>query len=303
MKKLLALTLALALAFGLAACFGGGGNTEAPTTESTPAEPDITTIADYEPAPTDPDFDAAALFKSLEGYWNDTYLYPGFVSFEYREGKPILWGGVYDGEGNQISELAGGADAGDGMVTLNFIYPAITEDNSFDGYYSIRPEMTETVLLDLAGLEAGSIRVRRASPYWSRDWHTYTYGGKTMSEAAGKSFNANVLMGRLEGLWNVSDGESGWFLRFDAYQGFNSGVWDSEGSGFGALTGGISTGENTAALTFVFPAWEGELARPETTVTMEIDFTDLDSGGTIEVKFDKTLFGGNEEWNTFVYGG
>jgi len=124
----------------------------------------------------------------------------------------------------------------------------------------------------------------------------------TIPAVTDPNFDYLGLFERLEGVWNISSGESGWFLRFDAHQGLYSGVWDSEGSGFGALTGGVSTGEKTAALTFLFPASEGELTRPETAVTMELDFTDLDGDKTIKVKLDKKIFGGNVEWNAFEYG-
>jgi len=115
-----------------------------------------------------------------------------------------------------------------------------------------------------------------------------------------------ALFKRLEGYWNATSAQRGWYLRF-AYQNgkpsLYSGVWDSEGSGFGVLTSGQSTGENKATLIFVFPASSGQLVRSETTVTLQIDLASLESSGPIKMKLDRVIFGGNAEWNTFEYGG
>jgi len=181
MKKLLVLTLAMALALGLAACFGGG---EDETTEPTTITEAIKTTV---PAPTDPDFDAASLFERLEGYWNTPYGALegvngyGFVNFRYEDGRPCLYTGVYESEGTSFGNLAGGKSIEENMATLNFWSPA-----EEDGLWAGRPEMTETVSLDLTSLKDGSIRIKRESPIWSIDWITYTYGGETFAEAEQK---------------------------------------------------------------------------------------------------------------------
>jgi len=120
------------------------------------------------------------------------------------------------------------------------------------------------------------------------------------------SFDVTALFERLEGYWNAADKELGWFLQFSVQDGKHSlcsGVWGSETSGNGEMTGWQRTGEYEATMTFLFLASEGELARPETIVNLQLDYIGLESGGPIKMKLDKTVFGGNLEWNTFVYGG
>ena len=100
MRKLLSLALTAAIMLGLGACFGGDKPTTAPDTtpvqttiatqEATPmptADSDIEFTTQVVEAATDPDFDAEALFKRLEGVWNDNSEIPGFMSFIYKDGK------------------------------------------------------------------------------------------------------------------------------------------------------------------------------------------------------------------------
>jgi len=136
------------------------------------------------PPVTDPNFDAVALFKRLEGYWNDHYEYPGFTQFMYRDGKPSLYGGVWDGEANAVGTMTGGKSVGEGIAALTFWYPAIDE---WPGPW---PERTETMWIDFTGLDNGTIRIKRETYWGTKDWHDYTFGGKTKQEAAAKSFAA-----------------------------------------------------------------------------------------------------------------
>ena len=176
MKKRLILTLALVLALGLAACSGVTGNTPPNTTR--------------EPASVDPDFDAAALFERLVGYWNTPDMNgmgdPGLVGFVYEDDRPCVIFGVYDGESTGYVEVIGSQSAGEGQAALTIFFPAQPEDAMYPG-----PEFTETVRLDLTGLRGGMIRARRESPARSGDWRTYTYAGKTFEEAAAKAFGTN----------------------------------------------------------------------------------------------------------------
>jgi len=153
----------------------------------------VITEATSASAVTDPDFDCMDLFQRLEGYWNTPYGALegvngyGFINFRYEDGKPCLYTGVYESEGTSFGDLVGGSSIGENMAALNFWSPAAE-----DGLWAGRPEMTETVSLDMAGLKDGSIRIKRESPIWSIDWITYAYGGETFAEAERNAFsNAN----------------------------------------------------------------------------------------------------------------
>jgi len=191
MKKLFALLVAAVLLLGLTACGGGRDN---PTTapDTTPAQT-TTAISERVPMPTaapgiemttqvvemvtDPDFDAQALFQRLEGVWNDEYEYPGFVSFIYRDGKPILYSGVYDGEAGIGTLTDGRENVGGGTVTLYFQYPAVED------WPALIPERTDALQIDLTGIDGGELRIQVTSIWGTRDWHTYTYRCKTLQEA------------------------------------------------------------------------------------------------------------------------
>jgi len=310
MKKFLSLALALVLALGLAACLGNGRNpTQLTTTESTPTEPDYTTIAGWEPAPVDPDFDAEGLFKRLEGWWNTryddgTYITFQFVNFVYQDGKPCLYTGVYESEGTSFGELVGGASLGENMATLNFWSP-----EPEGGLWGGRPEMTETVTLDLTGLEDGTIRMKRECPIWSVDWVTYTYGGETFGEAEQKASHMRGLFMRLEGYWNdagrwndAGDWRMYGFVGFVYQEGRPCVIWglyEGENTGYVEATSSRSTGEDKAELTIFFPAQpeDAMYPGPDRTETVYLDLTGLEGGGEIKVKRD------THDWETYTYGG
>jgi len=135
------------------------------------------------PPVTDPNFDADALFRRLEGYWNDHYEYPGFTRFMYRDGKPSMYSAVWDGEGSDAGTLTDGQSTGEDMAALTFWYPAM--DDNLNGP---RPERTETMWIDFTGLDNGTIRIKHETYWGTKDWHVHTFGGKTEQEAAEKSF-------------------------------------------------------------------------------------------------------------------
>jgi len=123
--------------------------------------------------PEAPSMDAIALFERLEGYWstpvgNTSGAY-FFLDFKNENRKCYLYSGISSGEGRPIGELAGGTHINEGMATLDFWYPAITEE----GRWPIRPEIIVTLWLDLTGLKGGTIRVKQENPYGDRDWLTY----------------------------------------------------------------------------------------------------------------------------------
>ena len=202
MKRVLPVLLAFLLLFGLTACFGGGEDnpmttpepttaeqttiTEAEITTETqavtePAEPEITT--QVVEVMTDPDFDAQALFKRLEGVWDSAYErpdgdpIPGFTSFLYDNGKPILHRGVYDGEAGGVGTLIGGRESG-GIGTLYFLYPA-TDDN-LNGSL---PERTDALQIDLTNIDDGKLRIQLTTTWYTYDWENNTYRCKTLREA------------------------------------------------------------------------------------------------------------------------
>ncbi|MCL1951476.1 MAG: hypothetical protein FWF60_01470 [Oscillospiraceae bacterium] len=198
MKRIIPALLACLLLLGLTACFGGGGDNPATTTEPTeenfatqpieverttqPPEPEYTT--QVVEVITDPGFDATALFKRLEGVWDHTYQnpegnpIPGFTSFLYDNGKPILHRGVYDGEAGGVGTLRGGRENEDGTVTLYFLYPA-TDDN-LNGSL---PERTDALQIDLANIDDGKLRTRLTTIWHTYDWEDNTYRCKTLREA------------------------------------------------------------------------------------------------------------------------
>jgi len=181
MKHVISALLACLLPLGLTACFGGG---DSPT-----AAPEQTTIAAPEPttqvveAATDPNFDAEVLFRRLEGIWDDEYMYPGFMSFIYRDGKPCEYSGVYDGEANQIGTMTGGESTGEGIAMLIFWYPAYNDVDD-----ELVPERTGTMWIDLTNIDNGTIRIKRETYWGTKDWHNYTYNCKTLQDAGIKAF-------------------------------------------------------------------------------------------------------------------
>jgi len=145
------------------------------------AEGLVTEDAATTPAVIDPDFDYLALFRRLEGYWNTVFeddgtrIY-GFTSFIYRDGKPGLYCGVWDGEGSDFGELIGGRNTGENTAELVFWFAEITGD----GLWSPRPERTEALSLDFGGLDEGKIEIRLP---WNTVWTTHTYSAATFGEA------------------------------------------------------------------------------------------------------------------------
>ena len=196
MRKLLFLALTAALLLGLGACGSGEDNpmtvpdtTNVQTTIATPEA----TIQVVE-AIIDPDFDAEALFQRLEGYWNteieeEGYTLRWFVRFhynEYNDAKPSLYCGAWESEGSDTGELVGGRSTGENTAELAFLFPAITGD----GELPMHPELTAVVSLDFSALDCDgeiAIKINNYSVLGNGAWHTYTYGGKTMQEAAASS--------------------------------------------------------------------------------------------------------------------
>ena len=184
MKKLLALAMAMVLALGLAACFGGneGETTETTTTtEPTTAMPDttpVTTAAAATTPVTHPSFDYMDLFHRLEGCWNTGYWktesgegyrrFVGFVYNEFNDGKPSLYFGTYDGEG-AVYELMGGQSTGESTAELVIRYPEEIYGTE------VIPERVWTVLVDFTDFDDGTISLIIERP--GGEWETYTYGG------------------------------------------------------------------------------------------------------------------------------
>ena len=141
-----------------------------------PAEMEYTT--QVVKAEIDPNFDADALFKRLEGVWNDDYENPGFMGFFYKDGKPSLFRGVYNGDADHTSTLTGGREnAGEGTVTLYFRYPGYNDEDN-----NPVPERTDAMQIDLAGIDDGTLRVQDTSIWHTGEWHTLTYRCKTLAE-------------------------------------------------------------------------------------------------------------------------
>jgi len=191
MRRIASALLACLLLFGLAAC---GAVAEQLTetqaiTESTeaefttqPTEPEITTqptepeIATQIIAAIDPDFDAEALFKRLEGVWNDDYEILGFVSFIYEDGKPNLCFGPYDNKSSGIGKLVGGQSTGEDKAELSFLFPGNAE--GVEAY--MRDDVTVTVRIDFTGLDGEKIDMQLVTYFEIGEWETYAYGGKAL---------------------------------------------------------------------------------------------------------------------------
>jgi len=155
MKRFFTLALAFMLLLPCAACSGGTA-----------------------PSP-DPAMDLAALFERLDGYWNTTD-YDMLVGFEYQDCRPCILFGKVDGESTGYIEVTDFQSTGEGKAALTLFFPAQPADFMYPG-----PERTETVLLDLAGLERnGKISVKRGD----REWLPCTYGGATLEEALAKAY-------------------------------------------------------------------------------------------------------------------
>jgi len=183
-KRILCALLCCLLLLSLTACFGGG---DEPTTvpeptpeQTTTAEPEIEYTTQVVEVMIDPDFDAQALFERLEGVWDDDYGIPGFMSFIYKDGKPSLYCGVYDGETNGVGTLIGGREGTslEAIATLYFLYPA--SDDELSGPL---PERFEELKIDLLDSNDGELRVKHTSIWGTREWRTLTYRCKTLREA------------------------------------------------------------------------------------------------------------------------
>jgi len=189
MKRVMLIALACLLLCGLAACGGSDRpNPDAPTMDEnappTTDAPELTT--QIVEAATDPNFDAQALFKRLEGVWNTPHPelegILGFMSFIYKDGKPILYGGVYDGESSGVGTLIGGRESEDGIAVLYFQYPAVDD---WPGPY---PERTDALQIDLTGIDDGELRIQQTTIWYTYDWRTFTYRCKTLREAGISAF-------------------------------------------------------------------------------------------------------------------
>lgn len=184
MKKAFALALVLVLALGLAAC--GSETTVVPTSEaaaattSTAAEETTDALIPYEVV-TEPNFDTAALFERLKGYWTRRYaaFHYGFVGFVYEDGKPCMDSGVFDGEHSGKLQVTGGQNLSENIVALAVFHPAQGEDDMYPG-----PARTEMYYYDLTDIESGIIKIS----FWEGRWDTYTYGGTTKKKAGEKAY-------------------------------------------------------------------------------------------------------------------
>ena len=195
MKRVFPVLLACLLLLGLTACGAAIELPEETQAVTDTAEPEITTQVVEAEFPTqpaepefttkvveamiDPDFDAEALFKRLEGVWDDDYEYPGFMSFIYKDNKSIMYSGVYDGEANRIGTLIGGNEsANEGIATLYFQYPA------YNGVDDLPvPERNSAVQINLTGIDDGELRILHDSIWGNNGWRTYVYHCKTLQEA------------------------------------------------------------------------------------------------------------------------
>ena len=184
MRRIFSVFLACLLLCGLAACFGGNGDNPTATPEPTTSAQTTATEEEYTTqvveAVIDPDFDAQALFKRLEGVWDTPHpelegIF-GFLSFIYKDGKPILYGGVYDGESSGIGTLVGGNE-NEGIATLYFQYPAV------DDWPGPFPERTDALKIDLTGIGDGELRIQQTTIWWTYDWRAFTYRCRTLREA------------------------------------------------------------------------------------------------------------------------
>jgi len=178
MKRAISTLLACLLLCGLAAC---GVATEQPTETQAitePTEPEFTT--QVVEAMIDPEFEAEALFKRLEGIWDTPHpelegIY-GFISFIYRDGKPSFYSGVYDGETNGVGTLIGG-NGSEGIATLYFQYPAVED---WPGPF---PERTEELQIDGTRFGDGTLHIRHKTIWGTSEWRACTYRCKTLQEA------------------------------------------------------------------------------------------------------------------------
>jgi len=190
MKRIVSALLACLLLLGLTAC---GAATEQPTETQAitePAEPEFTTQAveaDYTTQVVDvafdPNFDAEALFKRLEGVWDAPRPeFEGtpwiFRSFIYEDGKPYFYCGAYEGGTPGPAALTGGRENADGTVTLYFLYPAFNDEDN-----NPYPERTDSLQIDLTNIGNGTLRVRQTNIWRTYDWETCTYRCKTLREA------------------------------------------------------------------------------------------------------------------------
>jgi len=140
------------------------------------ADPNIEFTTQVVEAVTDPDFDAVALFKRLEGVWNDNNEIPGFMSFICKDGKPSLYCGVYDGDTPGVAALTGGREIEGGIAVLYFLYPA------FDDVDGPIPERTDELQIDLTNLDNRKLQVQRTT-IWGIQGSALTYRCKTLQKA------------------------------------------------------------------------------------------------------------------------
>gem|GEM_PF-5125063 len=143
----------------------------------------------------DPDFDAQALFKRLDGYWNtetekEGYTLRWFICFHnnvHNNGKPSIYRGIWEAEGSDTGELIGGRSTGEYTAELAFLFPVLTEEGELPAH----PELTAVVSIDFGGIDSGGeiiMKLNNYSALGNGAWHTYTYGGKTMAEAEAQAF-------------------------------------------------------------------------------------------------------------------
>ena len=120
------------------------------------------------------------MYILLEGFWiTDGDPFVGFL-FDENGNHEIMYG-LFFTEFGARGRIIGGHATGDYTAELTVLFPAVPANEVNSG----RPESTETIFIDIAGLyAAGSTTIKvKTDKLDNGQWNTYQYGGLTFEQA------------------------------------------------------------------------------------------------------------------------
>ncbi len=264
-------------------------------------------VKDNDPRPSTPNHTPTpleALWDKLSGCWVGDE--ERFVYFTYNDDGPAFLSGFWENPvpyNREPASVTSVTDLGGGRYVLNMTYPP-NEENAADSQ-DLRP-LDYTIGVEIQELHKGVIHVEAPED----GWRYYSFGGYSYDDAYDGNHDVQYATFAemqqfwqwLGGYWNSDDGR---FICFDQADSnslvFMEGIWNSGSRGWGEFEKAMS-GYMDLPMKFViyYPPVENELdgELPSAYLMVYLDFTEMETNGSISVKLDE-----NGVWRKYHYAG